>query len=105
MRHYFKAIIILITVGIFLIILKPSTGMALTISAGGSGTYTYAWDLVGDGPTTKFSPDSTYTNLAWGYEYHPPEIADRMKSAWRQFPQSRRWSGRTPPVWHPPAYC
>jgi hypothetical protein len=49
-----------------------STAMGLPIGAGGSGTYTYAWDLIAERDTPKFTSDSTHdSNVYFGWEYYP----------------------------------
>lgn len=76
----YKTITIFIVTSIFLLIFGISTGMAIPIDAGSSGTYTYAWDLVDDGATPKFTNDSTHSanvvysweNWPWGHPYYGP---------------------------------
>jgi len=67
-----KAIIIFIATSMFLIIFGTSTCIATPIDAGSSGTYTYAWDLIAEQASPKFTSDATKSgNMAFGWEYYP----------------------------------
>jgi hypothetical protein len=67
----FKAITIFAVTGMFLLIFGISTGMATPIDAGSSGTYTYAWDLITENVSPKFTSDATQSGLAFGWEHYP----------------------------------